>query len=194
MQRNDGVAGTQAPRLLTLEEVVDVAASLTLKREVVDAGFATAIQRKFMEVNGIAVLGVFVCQACAGDAPSGKCQTPKCVGGPIVEEIPDGVMGTKEPGRQLLERAYEDGWCAAAHWAKREDLEADIGSPAYIADRDGALDALGVAPSQPEPEAYAGPVTWTPEDEARLDAAIAKRNAARATRGVALPLKGEQHE
>lgn len=28
-----------------------------------------------------------VCQACAGDAPGGKCQTPKCVGGPIVREL-----------------------------------------------------------------------------------------------------------
>lgn len=45
----------------------------------------------------------------------------------------------------LLQRAYEDGWCAAAHWAHREDLNADIGSPAYIKDRDEALAAYGVA-------------------------------------------------
>lgn len=33
-----------------------------------------------------------VCQACAGDAPGGKCRNPKCVGGPIVRElVPAGV-------------------------------------------------------------------------------------------------------
>jgi hypothetical protein len=32
-----------------------------------------------------------VCQACAGDAPGGKCRNPKCIGGPIVRElVPDG--------------------------------------------------------------------------------------------------------
>ena len=35
----------------------------------------------------------------------------------------------------LLETAYERGWIACASWAKRDDLCADIGSPAYIADR-----------------------------------------------------------
>lgn len=33
-----------------------------------------------------------VCQACAGDAPRGKCLTPNCVGSPIVRErVPAGV-------------------------------------------------------------------------------------------------------
>jgi hypothetical protein len=43
-----------------------------------------------------------VCQACAGDAPRGKCLNPKCVGGPIVRELVPadeaGVTGT--PGGQ----------------------------------------------------------------------------------------------
>jgi hypothetical protein len=44
--------------------------------------------------------------------------------------------------------------------------------------------ATSGVPGTQQPEAYAGPVTWTPEDEARLDAAIAKRNEARAALGV----------
>ena len=35
--------------------------------------------------------------------------------------------------------AYEVGWTMAAIWARRNDLMADIDSPAYIQDRDTAL-------------------------------------------------------
>ena len=61
-----------APRLLTFNEVVEVSESLTLKRELVDAVFANAIQRRFMEVNGI----VGVATPAQGPAPSWVC--PKC--------------------------------------------------------------------------------------------------------------------
>lgn len=38
-----------------------------------------------------------VCQACAGDAPRGKCLNPRCIGGPIVRElVPDGVWACDE--------------------------------------------------------------------------------------------------
>jgi hypothetical protein len=40
------------------------------------------------------------------------------------------------------EKAFESGWRAAAKWAGREDLIADIGSPAY------ERDAAGVQPSE----------------------------------------------
>jgi hypothetical protein len=41
-----------------------------------------------------------VCQACAGDAPRGKCLNPRCVGGPIVRELVPGnagVAGAEQP-------------------------------------------------------------------------------------------------
>lgn len=40
-----------------------------------------------------------------------------------------------------LSDAFAAGWRTAASWAKRDDLHADIGSPAYISDRDAAIDA-----------------------------------------------------
>ena len=38
-----------------------------------------------------------------------------------------------------LKKAYELGWIQASKWAEREDLIADIGSPAYTKDADAAL-------------------------------------------------------
>lgn len=38
-----------------------------------------------------------VCQACAVDAPGGKCKNPRCVGGPIVREL---VPAAGVPGGQ----------------------------------------------------------------------------------------------
>lgn len=54
-----------------------------------------------------------------------------------------------------LEKAYAKGWRAASEWAKRDDLLADIGSPAYIVERDRLLAALPNPPS-PHPEEGAG--------------------------------------
>ena len=44
--------------------------------------------------------------------------------------------------------AFEEGWRLAAEWAKRDDLVDDIGSPAYIRDRDAML--FKAAPSGDE--------------------------------------------
>lgn len=52
---------------------------------------------------------------------------------------------------QELDKAYEAGWVEAACWAKRDDLVADIGSPAYIADREAHLDSIRAALAQSEP-------------------------------------------
>jgi hypothetical protein len=41
-----------------------------------------------------------VCQACAGDAPGGKCCNPKCVGGPVVRELVPAHGATAAPGGQ----------------------------------------------------------------------------------------------
>lgn len=46
-----------------------------------------------------------------------------------------------------LKKAYELGWIQASKWAEREDLIADIGSPAYTKDADDAL-----ATQQPQAE------------------------------------------
>lgn len=35
--------------------------------------------------------------------------------------------------------AYEQGWASAARWANRDDLLADIGSKAYVDDREKGL-------------------------------------------------------
>lgn len=48
-----------------------------------------------------------------------------------------------------IEQAYEKGWIAAAKWASRDDLIADIGSAAYTNDRDSALAAPATAPEHP---------------------------------------------
>ena len=42
--------------------------------------------------------------------------------------------------RADAERHYAAGWRTAAKWAERDDLISDIDSPAYIADRDAAID------------------------------------------------------
>jgi hypothetical protein len=49
--------------------------------------------------------------------------------------------------------AYEAGWRTAANWMERDDLIADIGSPAYIADRAAALAS---APMKEAPEGLGG--------------------------------------
>lgn len=46
-----------------------------------------------------------------------------------------------------LKKAYELGWIQASKWAKREDLIADIGSPAYVLEARAAL-----ATQQPQAE------------------------------------------
>ncbi len=42
--------------------------------------------------------------------------------------------------RADADKHYAAGWIAAAKWAERDDLISDIDSPAYIADRDAAID------------------------------------------------------
>ncbi|GIK44957.1 MAG: hypothetical protein BroJett012_08600 [Betaproteobacteria bacterium] len=47
-----------------------------------------------------------------------------------------------DQGAALLEArqaGFDAGWRTAANWGERDDLIADIGSPAYIADRNAAL-------------------------------------------------------
>lgn len=55
----------------------------------------------------------------------------------------------KAPPQQAIEAAYERGWVEASCWANRDDLCADVGSPAYIADREPHLDALREAIAAP---------------------------------------------
>ena len=53
-----------------------------------------------------------------------------------------------------LKKAYELGWIQASKWAEREDLIADIGSPAYVREADAALadQQPQVALKQPQAE------------------------------------------
>lgn len=48
----------------------------------------------------------------------------------------DDILMTKQTD---LEAAFAAGWRTAARWADRDDLPADIGSPAYLADMHAAL-------------------------------------------------------
>lgn len=47
------------------------------------------------------------------------------------EHIPSKTMS--------LEEAYEAGWSVACDWARRDDMLADVGSPAYLIDMNIAL-------------------------------------------------------
>jgi len=43
---------------------------------------------------------------------------------------------------RALQAAYREGWTTAAEWAGRDDLNSDIGSPAYLRERQKALDGI----------------------------------------------------
>ena len=54
-------------------------------------------------------------------------------------EAADTIERLQAENQALRELAFQAGWRTAANWLNRDDLIADIGSPAYIADRDAAL-------------------------------------------------------
>jgi hypothetical protein len=64
-----------------------------------------------------------------------------------------------------IDDAYEKGWVAAARWAKRDDLFADIGSTAYMNDRDAALAAQPSGPAWHD--APTAPGLWVCQREDR---------------------------
>jgi hypothetical protein len=49
----------------------------------------------------------------------------------------DSGVGACDPAE--LQAAFRAGWKVAAKWANRDDLTADIGSPAYLKDMADAL-------------------------------------------------------
>jgi len=53
------------------------------------------------------------------------------------DKLPERV----EALRADADKHYAAGWRTAAKWAERDDLISDIDSPAYIADRDAAIDS-----------------------------------------------------
>jgi len=59
------------------------------------------------------------------------------------EGITDGVDRIASILRKQMSLAFDAGFvmCAVA-WTDRDDLTADVGSPAYIADREKSLEAL----------------------------------------------------
>lgn len=56
-----------------------------------------------------------------------------------IERLKAKVAELTNDAEARAEKAYDDGWRTAANWMDRAELHDDIGSPAYIADRDVAL-------------------------------------------------------
>ena len=88
------------------------------------------------------------------------------------------LTGKSQATNAKIEAAYEAGWVEAACWGKRDDLIADIGSPAYLNDRMAHLDSI-YAQAAGEPDDCAN----TPYDEGPFTLAAEP---------VALPLESSQ--
>jgi hypothetical protein len=58
------------------------------------------------------------------------------------ECVRQAVLAEREAIEAQRIAAFEAGWRMAAEWAKRDDLNADMDSPAYIAERKAALSNL----------------------------------------------------
>jgi hypothetical protein len=71
--------------------------------------------------------------------------SPAMVEGTLRDKLIE--LGWASPGSSpepsAEERAFAWGWRIAANWAKRDDLAADIGSPAYLAEMRAALTKAG---------------------------------------------------
>ncbi len=76
---------------------------------------------------------------------------------------------------KTLPEAFEAGWCAAAAWAGREDLLADIGSPAYFAEMRAVVPGAGLSEFAPGAQPLrASSETETLDDRALEDLARAE--------------------
>jgi hypothetical protein len=68
---------------------------------------------------------------------------------PAFLDCPDPPIDGEPPVAPIWAKqrvAYDLGWIACAHWAKRYDLLADMDSPAYLRERSEAL-PVGDTPS-----------------------------------------------
>ena len=72
-----------------------------------------------------------------------------------------------------IEQAYKKGWIAAARWATRDDLIADVGSRAYTSERDAALAAQPERQLQALDEAMEAPKAMARAYENGYNAALA---------------------
>lgn len=59
-----------------------------------------------------------------------------------MDNIDTVVSYESEPKNSLLESAYQAGFLRAAEWTNRDDLRADLDSPAYAKDRERDLDEV----------------------------------------------------
>lgn len=66
------------------------------------------------------------------DCGCGECYAIHCLG--------DALAQLAERDRDA-ERMFDAGWRTAANWMERDDLMADMDSPAFLADRKSAIDA-----------------------------------------------------
>lgn len=57
----------------------------------------------------------------------------------------------KPESAELMQRAFAAGWMVAAAWANRDDLLADMWSPAYLVEMAKALNTIGAAPQPAVP-------------------------------------------
>ncbi len=72
----------------------------------------------------------------------------------IIDEVLAAIAQKLDtPSESLINKAYESGWVEAACWAERDDLIADVDSPAYLDDRMANLDSI-YAEAQQEPVAW----------------------------------------
>ncbi len=68
-----------------------------------------------------------------------KALTPEQLGPMMQKALRMAGKGSLADDPEALKAAFEAGWRASAALAKRDDLIADIDSPAYIVVRDAAL-------------------------------------------------------
>lgn len=72
----------------------------------------------------------------------------------------DRMWQERDDLRAALPRAFEAGWRTAVNWSDRDDLHADIGSPAYCADRDKELAKLSGEHAPDETAGEPVPTAW----------------------------------
>jgi hypothetical protein len=82
------------------------------------------------------------------------------------------------------DRAYEEGWRAAASWAKRKDLVAEIGSLDYAAERATALGRSGLGLAGDADSACGGITHRRSAAQAELEEAAAEAAQAMERRNV----------
>jgi len=64
----------------------------------------------------------------------------------LLEDLTKEVERMQSERDQAIKDAYKIGWVNCSVWANRDDIIADIESPAYIKDRDDSVELLQKKP------------------------------------------------